>query len=432
MDLVKHLKGLKQKRTDALLEQERQLATAAQRGNGLTDDEKRRDDELSASVEELDAEIARYQRVIGRDREATQPPARDDRSAAFNGDRRWGYTDIAQFARDVRVACQPGGRIPERLAAMQAALQAAPSNYIQEASGADGSGYEVPPQFKADIFELVFTDAGLLEEVDSEPTNSSSVEMDADETTPWGASGVQAKWRSEVGQMTPSKPDTDTRLVKVHDMYAFVLASENLMNDAPRLASRITKKAADAIRYKANDAIVNGTGAGQPLGFMNGPSLVTQTKEGGQAAATFNANNAAKMFARLLPAGLGRSAWYVNSDVLPQLFTMTLGQNSVFVPPASGFIGAPGGFLLGRPVRPVEHCQTLGTKGDVALIDPKGYYAPLNGGLQYAESIHLYFDYGLKAFRWTFRMGGQPYLSAAVSPAKGSTTKSHFVVIENR
>jgi hypothetical protein len=88
-----------------------------------------------------------------------------------------------------------------------------------------------------------------------------------------------------------------------------------------------------------------------------------------------------------------------------------------------------------------EHAQTLGTKGDVQLVNPFGYYATVKQsgdggeglpGLEFAQSIHLYFDYNLTAFRWTFRLGGQPYLSAAISPAKGSNTKSHFVTLAAR
>jgi HK97 family phage major capsid protein len=436
VDLLKHLRGLKQQKAELITAGEQALAIAAKRGDGLTDEEKQADDTRQASIERLDDEITRISRIVNQDRAAQLPQHEQRAISTANGDPRCGYRSLGEFAREVMAACAPGGgHVSPRLQAMQAvqaALMAAPSNYMQEASGSSGDGYMVPPQFKQEIFELIFADAGLLEEVDSEPTNSSSVELDADETTPWGSSGVLAKWRSEAAQMTATKADTDARLVKVHDLYAFVTATDNLMNDAPRLSARLTKKAAEAIRYKANDAVVNGDGVGKPLGWLNAGCLVTQTKESGQAAATFVAANAAKMFSRLLAGGLGRSAWYVNSDVLPQLFTMTLGNNSVFVPPADGFTKAPGGFLFGRPVRPVEHCKTLGTKGDVAFVDPKGYYAPVNGGLQYAESIHLYFDYGMRAFRWTFRMGGQPYLAAAVSPANGSVTKSHFVVIETR
>ena len=52
--------------------------------------------------------------------------------------------------------------------------------------------------------------------------------------------------------------------------------------------------------------------------------------------------------------------------------------------------------------------------------------------LDFAASIHLFFDQNLTAFRWIFRLGGQPYLSGPVAAAKGAGTKSHFVCIENR
>jgi HK97 family phage major capsid protein len=113
---------------------------------------------------------------------------------------------------------------------------------------------------------------------------------------------------------------------------------------------------------------------------------------------------------------------------------MTIGDQPVFVLPQAGIQNAPGGFLLGRPVIFSEHCKTLGDKGDLQLVDlGGGYYSTTKaGGTKFDTSIHLYFDYGVEAFRWTVRAGGQPFLSAAISPANGSSTKSHFVVLDAR
>jgi hypothetical protein len=38
----------------------------------------------------------------------------------------------------------------------------------------------------------------------------------------------------------------------------------------------------------------------------------------------------------------------------------------------------------------------------------------------------------LTAFRWLFRLGGQPFLSAPVTPAQGSNTRSHFIALAAR
>jgi HK97 family phage major capsid protein len=233
--------------------------------------------------------------------------------------------------------------------------------------------------------------------------------------------------------MTASRLATKGRTVNLDELYAFVLATDELLMDASRLNSRLTVQAARAIRWKANDAIVYGTGAGQPLGFFSSAVLVSVAKEGSQAADTIVAANVLKMFSRLLTAGLQNVFWTVNPDVLPQLGVMTIGDQPIWTPPSSGLREAPGGFLLGRPVRFSEHNKTLGDKGDIFLIDPMGYYLTMKrGGVQSASSIHLYFDYNITAFRWTFRLGGQPHLSAPISPANGSATKSHFVTLDER
>lgn len=424
-DAVKQLKTLKARKNELLTENEKLFATAAAAGRGLTDDEKRQYDSHAEQLDTLAGDLLRLERLMAADREAV---FEDERPAveAANGDRRCGFRDVGEFAVSVRHAIL-GGRPDARLAR----IQAAPSGYMSE-GGSAGEGYLVPPQFRQEIFEAINDVHDVVGMVDTEPTESNAVEMIADESTPWGATGVQAYWRVEAGQMTPSKQASAGRIVKLHELYAFVLATDELLSDAPRLADRLTRKAALAIRYKASDALVNADGVGKPLGWTKSNALVTVSKESGQAANTFVAANAAKMFARLIPSSLARAVWLVNPEVLPQLFTMTLGQNSIFVPPGVGFTQAPGGFLLGRPVIPCDYPAALSSAGDVQFVDPKGYYAPSKSGVQFASSIHLYFDYGLQAFRWTFRIGGQPFLSAAISPAKGSATRSHFVTLEAR
>jgi len=214
-------------------------------------------------------------------------------------------------------------------------------------------------------------------------------------------------------------------------LHAFVTATEELIEDAPRLNSRLTKGAARAINWKANESLLFGTGAGQPLGFDNSASKISVAKEGSQAAATIVAKNVAKMYSRVMNPS--RSVWFVNQDTLPEFLTMTLGDQPIWIAP-NGFMGnAAGGTLLGRPVMFSENCATLGTNTDIMLIDPMGYYlVKKSGGIKFNSSIHLYFDYDVQAFKWTFRLGGMPYLNAAVSPKNGSSTKSHYVTLATR
>ncbi len=144
---------------------------------------------------------------------------------------------------------------------------------------------------------------------------------------------------------------------------------------------------------------MTGTGTGQPLGYLNSGALVSVAKEGSQAADTILAGERGQdvqPHVALLPAP---AVWIANSDILPQLMTLKIGDNLVWTPPSSGFQNAPGGFLLGRPIIFSEHANTLGDKGDLQFIDPMGYYMPTKqGGVKFDSSIHLYFDYGIQAF----------------------------------
>lgn len=425
MNESKIYKALLQERTDLIAEGKLLFERAELESRVLTDEEKVRDDQINARLGELKGEIARHEARRERERTAPAQGRIEGMHERIEDDPKRGFADIADFALSVKSMYTPGGAVDERLF-----MGAAPTDFHKEVGS--GEGRMVPPAFRQEVWEVAMEEDALIAETDNEPTSSNSVEFLKDETTPWSATGVQAKWRSEATQMTPSKLVTEGEQMRLHELYAFVTATDQIVRDAPRLANRLTRKAGQAIRYKANAAIVNGTGAGQPKGYMKAGCLVSVAKEVNQAADTIVAQNVAKMLARII--GPSNAIWYINQDALPQLVTMTLGQQPIWTPPQSGFVNAPGGFLFGRPVRFLEQAETVGDKGDIQLVNLRaGYYTITGaGGVQYAESMHLYFDYGLQAFRWTFQMNGQPFLSAAVSPAKGASTRSHFVTLDER
>lgn len=419
----------------------------------LSAEQEKQFDALMAEKDTLEANLKRLDSLESMDQSAgrvTQPvtpaKAKATKGIEVGGDvieqdEMRGFESAADFGRAVRLAGMPGHGVDQRLVhlhreavrdnAAHGDIVAAPTDFHRETSSADG--YMVPPAVRQNIWSNVFDGEGILDAVSPEPTESNSVQLFADESTPWGATGVQAKWASEGSQFDPSRLSTKARTVQLHKLYAFVLATDELVSDAPRLNERLTKGAAAAIRYKAEDAIIDGDGAGKPLGWMNGGCLVTVAKEGGQAADTIVEENVLKMYARLLASGSQGAFWLAHKSTLPQLAVMTIGDQPAFLPMASGLTEAPRSRLLGMPIVWSEHAEVVGDLGDIQLVAPRGYYAAVKqGGPKFAASIHLYFDYDIEAFRWTFRLGGQPMLSAAVSPAKGSDTLSHFIALAAR
>lgn len=336
-----------------------------------------------------------------------------------------GFKNIAEFAHAVRAANPAAGsafRVDDRLAA--------PTNVHMEEGDAAGS-YLVPAEFRQEIVNLVFNgDDPVMEMISPDPTSSNRVVGLGDETTPWGTSGVQASWRVEAEQMSPSRMALTQRETKLNELYGFVLATEELLEDAPRVATLLTNKAAAAIRWKAADAFIYGDGVEKPLGYMTSNALITVAKEAGQAADTIVSANIAKMYSRMIMPT--QASWLANSDILPQVMALQAGATGPMLWQPN-YVDSPGGTLLGRPIIFNEHSKTLGDKGDLTFINANGYEAfRKQSGVSFAESIHLYFDYNIRAFRWIFRIGGQPVLPAPVAPAQGITTKSHFVALGDR
>jgi len=142
------------------------------------------------------------------------------------------------------------------------------------------------------------------------------------------------------------------------------------------------------------------------------------------------------MVARLPAGSYGNSVWMLNNDVLPALFTVTLGNYPVYLPagaPVGALQGSPYGTLLGRPIVVTQHAKSFSSQGDVMLADWRQYQTITKaGGIQTATSMHLYFDADAMAFRSIFRVDGAPKQAAPIPPANGSNTLSPFVQLAAR
>jgi HK97 family phage major capsid protein len=348
----------------------------------------------------------------------------DNRAA----DPKLGFQSFGEFAQTVRNAGLTGNRPDERLLIGAAA----PGTYGNENAGADG-GFLVPPEFSQSIFTHSLQEDSFLGLTDNTEVGGNSMVFPKDETTPWGTDGIRAYWQAEASVATATKPKISTSTLRLQKLMALVPLTDELLSDANALQSYLPGKVADSIRWKTNEAILFGTGDGQPLGALSGSAAITVAKETGQATATLQAINLANMIARLPAGSFQRAVWVINNDVLPSLFTLTLGNYPIYIPASEGMKGNPYGMLLGRPIIVSQHANTFSSQGDVQLHD-LGYYRTITkaGGMQTATSMHLYFDADATAFRTTFRLDGAPKIAAPIQPAKGSKTLSPFVQLAAR
>ena len=84
----------------------------------------------------------------------------------------------------------------------------------------------------------------------------------------------------------PVKPKFRQITLKLKKLIGLCYLTDELGNDSAAMESVITTAFTREFGFVLDDVIINGTGAGQPIGILNSGCLVTQAKESGQKAAT--------------------------------------------------------------------------------------------------------------------------------------------------
>lgn len=249
----------------------------------------------------------------------------------------------------------------------------------------------------------------------------------------WG--GIRGYWANEAETVTSTKPKFKQIELSLNKLMALYYATDELLEDSSAMNAILSQGFADELKFLQDDAIIRGTGAGQPLGILNSGSLVTVDKETGQVADTLLFENVLNMWSRLIPSSQANAVWLVNQELLPQLYSMSLavgvGGFPAYMPP-NGISASPYGTIFGRPVINIEHCSGIGDVGDIILADFSNYMLASKDDIQTASSIHVKFIYGESTFRVTYRVDGRPLMNSTITPYKGSKTQSSFITLQAR
>ncbi|MGC3997494.1 MAG: phage major capsid protein [Anaeromyxobacter sp.] len=337
---------------------------------------------------------------------------------------------LAGYALAVRNAITKKAPVDPRLGIF-AANQ--PTTIGTEGTGADG-GYLVPPDVRSAVVQAVLAEWSLLGQTDRHPTKSNSVTMPADAAPAWLSSGPQPALDPEAAAFKQAKGALESRTVRLTKLDVLVPVTDELVEDGAAALDAYLKQAViDRLTFRINDHLLNNSGAGGPQGILSSPALVTQTKESGQTAGTVVYANVQKMWSRLYSPSKARAVWIAHSDVEMALQGVTAPTGApalVYVP------GEPFPRLFGRPVLVTEAAQPIGTVGDLVLVDPGSIFTAMregdNDGLKADFSMHVWFDQGISAFRFTMRVGAASWWAQPVSRYRGGATLSTHVALEAR
>ena len=334
--------------------------------------------------------------------------------------------DFFKAVRDA--AFNPGGA-DKRLFALNAKGVASGMNESVPSEG----GFLVPEQVNATIHENMWGVGTLLSRFNAIPVEGNGMLFNGvDESSRANGSrggGIQGYWMAEAASKTGSKPKFNQIDLKLKKVAALCYATDELLDDAGALNAWINRYVPGELRFKVEDAIIEGDGVGKPSGILNANCLVSATRTD---AHEVDAADVAGMWASRYP-GANDYIWVISSTIFGQLSAMTVGNWPVFMP-AGGLSQSPYATIYGRPVIETEYNPALGLLGDIMLIAPSEYALITKGsGVQSASSIHVQFLTDETVFRFVSLYDGAPLWPAAVTRFNTSsdfgTTVSPFVAL---
>ena len=305
---------------------------------------------------------------------------------------------------------------------------------LAEASGITG-GYVVPPEFAQQLLSTAAEDTFIRSRAFVQPMASATLQfpfLDVSTVQAAGTSpffgGVILNWTEEAQTRTETEPQFKMMELKAHELSGYAVSSNILLQDASfGLEKFLYTIFGKAIGWYEEFAFLQGNGVGKPLGMLNSPAALAITRNTG---GTFVYADAAKMISRLLPSSQKRGIWVMHPYVIEKAVQLADSSGRlVWVPNIGGAQEKVPGYLFNLPIFVSEKVPTLGTKGDVMLLDPSLYVIGDRMQIEVAASEHVNFLKNQMTWRVTERVDGQPWLDKPITLQDAASTVSPFVVL---
>ncbi|HVJ09274.1 MAG TPA: phage major capsid protein [Acidisarcina sp.] len=415
------LKKLRQQLADARAKANALNALAEKENRILTADEQKEFDALIAECTTLQGKIASQEALLDLERNS---PAIEV-SAPEASKRPW--ASLAEQLQAVRQhSVSKGAQLDPRL--MAAGLGG------NESVDAEG-GFLIAPEFAPGVWQRAYDASELAQRCFDQPMTTSNrlvvnaVDEDSRaDGSRWG--GIQSFWLGESQPYTASQPKFRQMEFIAKKLIAITYATDEQLSDAAAFASYVDKVVPLEFAFRIDDAIVNGTGAGMPLGYTKSGALLKLNRTTGGTVVN---TDIFAMWKRCWAPSRKNACWFINQDVEDLLWNLTRGSGTavelLYTAPGERGNNSNYGVMMGRPVIPVEYAATSGTSGDIVLADLSQYYLARRSGVQMDTSIHVQFLTDQAAFRWKARLDGQAAWKKPLTPKNGANTLAPFVAL---
>jgi len=298
-------------------------------------------------------------------------------------------------------------------------------------------GFLIPEVLRSELLQVALESSIVRSRARVIPMETLRVPFPAIDSTSNVSSvfgGIVAYWTEEGAALQESQAAFSRVVLDAKKLTTYTEVPNELISDSLlSFQGFLDQVFPEAMAFYEDDAFINGTGVGEPKGFLRASSAIEVAKEAGQPADTIVWENIVKMYARMLPSSLGRAVWIASIDTFPELATMALnvgtGGSAIWL---NNGVEGPPMTILGRPVIFSEKVPSLGNAGDINFVDLGFYLIGDRQVMSAMSSPHFKFQNDQTAFRIIERVDGLPWLQSAITPKNGGATLSPFVKIAER
>jgi len=424
-----------------MVEELDQLDQKANDDEGLTEEEEKRFDELLAKSEEARDKIqqmeqrkSRMQNIqgyAGSNQGDFDPRAANNPQDNHNQSSRYSPRQIPQGADDPGEFRNLGEflhcvRFRQNDPRLQDAYQDFEGRGMQMSEGESG-GFLVPAQFDQEIRQVdpgqtIVRPRATVIPAGSPPDASYTFPALNQSKSEGMHAGVEMTWIGEGEEKPETEPSFREVTLAPKEVAGHVEITDKLLRNWPAANQFLTTIFRRAINAEEDYQFLRGNGVAKPYGFINAGAAYVQSRDTGNE---INYEDIVQMYSRVKMGG--PLVWIGSQELLPQLMNMEDTANNLIWQP-NAREGAPG-TLIGIPFLISERTPSLGSKGDLSLVDLNYYMIKDGSGIFVAASEHVHFKKNKTVIKAFWNVDGQPWLTEPLK-LENDYEVSPFVVLD--
>lgn len=317
----------------------------------------------------------------------------------------------------------------------------------------ESAGVLIPRGFIDRILQTTAEDDFLTPRMTQIPMSAPIVDINArvDKNHSTSVTGGTVVYRTAETRTVSLTKDTFEKItLKASELNGASAVTRQLMQDSPiSIPALIEASMREAAKYKRMDELINGSGNGCPLGFLNSgnTAAIAVNRRAGQADATvLTGYNVLDVRKRVW--GYDQAIWLANPDLYDLIATLHIestnnaGILKFFYPGDFGANDGKPDMLLGRPIYFTEFMPGITSSNDgnqisewntgfLACVNMSQYLYGVRGSQTMDRSVHVRFLEREELFLWTMQDDARPWWKTYITPKNGVTTLSPFVYLTN-